>query len=286
VPQDQTSPCSGEALPRLKARSAIVAGVCEMSSGVADLPRAYAARGLHSKQGQVVEIRTFAARDQHPFDASTKSAEEESAMTGQDRVSRRAVAGAMAMLPSTATVAGAPAFAATGMEEDPEAMHEQDTRLLRDLAAREEIKALRARYGWHAARGDYERIVALFTPTGVFELQMDGKRRAFRGQDEIRTFLRGSMVPGMVFPMIHNEIVVVTGDEAVGSCAMQSISPIAGNPGFSGYYHDRAVKTDGRWLFSERRYFFYAPQFERSGLGLTGEPETGLAAIHDRKVGT
>ncbi|WP_157215408.1 nuclear transport factor 2 family protein [Flavisphingomonas formosensis] len=159
-----------------------------------------------------------------------------------------------------------------------------DAALLHDLLAREAVRELRARYGWHAARGDYEGIVGLFAPDGLFELTFDGARRALRGREEIRTFLQATMVPGMVFPMIHNDIVTVDGDEAHGSCAMESRSP-DGKGGFSGYYHDKARRYDGRWLFSERRWFFYVPVFERSGLGLDGKPETGLAAIHDRKLG-
>jgi len=161
---------------------------------------------------------------------------------------------------------------------------DRDSRLLHDLLAREAVRELRARYGWHAARGDYEAIVGLFAPDGMFEVKYDGARRQLRGREAIRAFLQATMAPGMVFPMIHNDIVTVEGDEAYGTCAMESRSP-DGKGGFSGYYHDRARRHEGRWLFSERRWFFYVPEFERSGLGLDGLPETGLAAIHDRKLG-
>lgn len=160
-----------------------------------------------------------------------------------------------------------------------------DTQLLRELAAREEIKELRARYGWHAARGDYDRVAELFTPAGLFEATADGRRSAHRGREAIRAYLAGSIAPGVVFPMIHNEIITIDGDQAFGTCAMQSRSPLPGQPGFSGYYHDRAEVCDGRWLFAERRFFFYTPTFERSGLGLDGQPETGLAVQHDREPG-
>jgi hypothetical protein len=159
-----------------------------------------------------------------------------------------------------------------------------ESQMLRDLLAREAVRELRARYGWHAARGDYEGIVSLFTPDGMFEVKYQGERRLLRGQDAIRTFLGATMVPRMVFPMIHNDLVTIEGDTAHGSCAMESRSP-DGTGGFSGYYHDKARLHEGRWLFTERRWFLYIPEFERSGLGLDGKPETGLAAIHDRKAG-
>lgn len=152
-------------------------------------------------------------------------------------------------------------------------------RQLRDLLAREAVRDLRAQYAWHAARGDYEKIVDLFAPDGLFEVFMEGARHQMHGRDEIRAMLARTMVPGMVFPMIHNDLVIVSGDEAHGTCAMQSRRPDGGTA-FSGYYHDKARRIDGGWLFTERRYFFYSPTFERSGFGIDGEPETGLAAEH------
>jgi hypothetical protein len=155
-----------------------------------------------------------------------------------------------------------------------------------ELLAREQLKELRALYGWHAARGDYEAVVQLFAPDGVFEcLVFESERKVFRGHEEIRGFLKQSMFPGVVFPMIHNNIVRVTGDEAMGTCAMESRTPQPQLPAFSGYYHDRARNFGGRWLFTERRFFRYFPNFERSGLDFEGKPESGLATQYNRKAG-
>src|SRR5882757_623586 len=116
-----------------------------------------------------------------------------------------------------------------------------DSTLVRDLLARESVKELRALYGWHAARGDYEGVVQLFAPDGVFEaLIFESERKIYRGRDEIRGFLKPTMYPGVVFPMIHNDIIRVSGDEAVGSCAMESRTQQPNLPVFSGYYHDKA----------------------------------------------
>jgi hypothetical protein len=165
-------------------------------------------------------------------------------------------------------------------------MSNRNEEMLHELLARERIKELRALYGWHAARGDSESIVQLFAPDGVFEaLIFERERKTYRGHEEIRGFLKQSVFPGVVFPMIHNDIIRVNGDEAVGSCAMESRTAQPNLPLFAGYYHDRARLIGGRWLFTERRFFRYAPQFERSGLDFEGNPETGLALQHDRKPG-
>jgi ketosteroid isomerase-like protein len=176
----------------------------------------------------------------------------------------------------------APVQAATSGEASTTMAGQSESDFMRVMAAKEQIKELRARYCWHAARGDYDRIVEIFTPDGMFEVMANGQRIAHRGREAIHAFLAKSMVPGMVFPTITNEVITVEGDTAYGTCAMCSAAP---NNTFSGYYHDRAVLYEGRWLFTERRFFFYTPVFERSGLALDGTPETGLAAQHDRKPG-
>jgi hypothetical protein len=164
--------------------------------------------------------------------------------------------------------------------------NEADQEILHELLARERIKELWALYGWHAARGDFESIVQLFAPSGVFEcLVFERERKTYRGHEEIRGFLKQSVFPGIVFPMIHNDIIRVKGGEAVASCAMESRTSHPNLPMFAGYYHDRARLIDGRWLFTERRFFRYLPQFERSGLDFEGNPEKGLALQHDRKPG-
>jgi SnoaL-like domain len=163
-------------------------------------------------------------------------------------------------------------------------MTDQNGQMLHELLARERIKELRALYGWHAARGDYESIVQLFAPDGVFEcLVFERERIVYRGHGEIRGFLKQTVFPGVVFPLIHNDIIRVKGDEAVGSCAMESRTSQPNLPQFAGYYHDKARVVDGRWLFTERKFYRYLPQFERSGLDFEGKPEQGLAMQHDRK---
>jgi hypothetical protein len=59
-------------------------------------------------------------------------------------------------------------------------------------------------------------------------------------------------------------VIVVEGDTAKGSCTMESAaSPVPGVPTILCYYLDKFRRVDGRWLFSERRLFFYRPFFEK-----------------------
>ena len=197
------------------------------------------------------------------------------------RLDRRTAVG----LATAATLLPGAALAATKANASAVPAAQSIEAQIHDLMATKLITELRARYGWHAARGDFEGIVGLFAPEGIFETAVaDGTRHRLTGQAEIRAFLLGNMVPGMVFPLIHNDIVVVQGDTAYGSCAMETRSA-DGKLAFSGYYHDKARIVDGQWRFTQRLYFTYVPRFERSGMDMDWQPETGLAAIHDRKKG-
>lgn len=149
------------------------------------------------------------------------------------------------------------------------------------LEAREQIKELRASYGWHASRGHREGVANLFEPDGVFELKIEGERRRHVGREAILDLLNRSMWPDMVFPVLHNHIIDVRGDEARGSCVMEARTKArvaeAFPNGFLGYYHDYVRRQpDGRWLFAERRWFFYHPQFEDSGLPMSWPAGEGI----------
>ena len=151
-----------------------------------------------------------------------------------------------------------------------------------ELQARTALSELRARYCWYVSRGDYEQVAALYTPDGVFEFALDGKRVTCEGIEAIREELARSTFPGLVFPMIHNQVTFVAGDTAHGTCGMEAKTTVKDLPTFSGYYHDRFRVHQGQWRFTYRSYFRYYPEFERSGLDLDGSPEKGLSAQHQR----
>jgi hypothetical protein len=151
---------------------------------------------------------------------------------------------------------------------------------LHELMVREQIGELRARYCWYVARGDYEGVIGLYTPDGVYESSTNGARQTFRGASELRERLSRTVQPGRLFPMIHAGVTVVNGNEAYGTCTMQARTANPDMPTLSGYYHDRFRVHANVWLFSERRFFTYQPTFERSGLDMIGAPDVGLSASH------
>ncbi len=145
-------------------------------------------------------------------------------------------------------------------------------RRIAEIEAREAVRELRARYGWHAARGQAAEIAALFAPDGIFEFSTREARHRLVGRAAIAAALARHMSPLAVIPLLHNHTVTVKGDEAWGTCAMETRVAPAYPGGFAGYYHDWARKLEEGWRFTERRWFLYSPVFEDSGLDLDGEP--------------
>jgi hypothetical protein len=141
---------------------------------------------------------------------------------------------------------------------------------IRTLELREELKALRAKYCWYAARGDNRSLCALYAPDGVFESLRGDHRKRYSSRAEIYAFLNETlkMTRGFVLPLVHNHVIEVDGEEAFGTCVMESRLPIPNYPnGICGYYEDRARLVEGTLLFSSRRFFLYTPVFEDSGEG-------------------
>jgi hypothetical protein len=155
-------------------------------------------------------------------------------------------------------------------------------RLAVEILAREQMKELRVKYCWYVCRGDYQRVAELYTPDGIFEFEQNGKRHALKGAEAIREGLKARVRPGEIIPSVYNHTILLRSPtEAVGSCTMEAHTTSADRAPFGGYYHDFFRQQAGKWLFSERRFFRYWPDFERSGLDMEGSPETGLSALRD-----
>lgn len=141
-----------------------------------------------------------------------------------------------------------------------------------EIEDREAIKELRARYAWHVARGEYIGVAGCFAPEGVFEFSTRTGRYRLVGREAISDALAPLVTPVAVMPVLHNHTIAIAGDEAWGTCAMESRAAPNYEGGFVGYYHDRMRRFEGVWLFTERRWFLYSPVFEHSGLTIDGEP--------------
>ena len=141
-----------------------------------------------------------------------------------------------------------------------------------DIEAREAVKELRARYGWNATRADYAGVAGCFAPDGVFEFGTPTARHRVVGRQAIWDALARLVTPVAVMPMLHNHTVTIKGDEAYGTCSMESRVAPNYDGGFVGYYHDSLRRFAEGWLFTERRWFLYSPEFEDSGLDIDGKP--------------
>ena len=135
------------------------------------------------------------------------------------------------------------------------------------LESYNEITELRSKYCWHAARGDVPPIVELFTEDLEFVSPPDaqGRRTTVRGRKELLPYFQAGIgKPGLVAPLITNHVIRVNGDEAHGTCAMDSlVTPLpggdVGGPPSVFYYYDRFKRLGGRWYFSYRKLSLYRP---------------------------
>ena len=124
---------------------------------------------------------------------------------------------------------------------------------IRRLEDRAEIIELTARYCRYVTEANKEKLVALYTTDGVFDRKNSDGTIA-RGHDELRKTY-GNSGPNAFLPVIHNHVIELNGDEATGTCVVES--PVrAGKPtGFVSRYEDKYRRVNGKWLFAERKVF-------------------------------
>lgn len=136
---------------------------------------------------------------------------------------------------------------------------------LERLESRIAISELRSRYCWYTTRGEREHVVGLFTPDCIFENHRSPESApvSVRGQKALSTHL-SHMRPGRRIPIVTNEITLIDGDNAKGTCVMQSM----GDDPFCGHYIDHLRRINGVWLFASRIFFPYWPIFRPSADGL------------------
>jgi hypothetical protein len=124
---------------------------------------------------------------------------------------------------------------------------------IRRLEDRAEIIELTARYCRHVTEANKEAIVALYTNDGVFD-RSNAEGKVSRGHTELLATY-GNSGPNAFLPVIHNHVIELDGDEATGTCVVES--PVrAGKPtGFVSRYEDKYRRVNGRWRFAERKVF-------------------------------
>jgi uncharacterized protein (TIGR02246 family) len=122
---------------------------------------------------------------------------------------------------------------------------------VRALLDREEIRDLAIRYAHGVWRKDAAAVAELFGPDGEMDT---GTGEPMRGRDEIRATYGRMFATDDFFPFIHNHVIDLDGDAAIGWCDLDLRAVIDGRRrcGF-GCYEDRYVRTEQGWRFRSRR---------------------------------
>ncbi len=129
---------------------------------------------------------------------------------------------------------------------------------VQELADREEIKELTAHYAHGVARGEGAKVAELFTDDGVFINELpDTAPTVVRGREALNKFY-GAIKRNTALPCIHNHLITLAGDEAIGTCSIE-VRITRNNQSMigSGYYEDRFRRENGRWKFVERHCTFF-----------------------------
>lgn len=126
---------------------------------------------------------------------------------------------------------------------------------LRELADREEIRELTARYAFLVA--SKRSAAGLFTDDGGFVFRKpDGEIGIARGRAALDdTFADILRAPNHNLPTVHNHLLSIRGGEATGVCWIELHAAKANENGHSqdwrgsGYYEDVFRRENGRWKF-------------------------------------
>ena len=125
-----------------------------------------------------------------------------------------------------------------------------------ELAAREEIRDLVARYNANGDSGRFEQVLELFAPDAVMEI---GDGQAYTGYDQIIEIFIGARNRAAHgdHPMYlrhmtaTHQIDVIDETTARGRCYYQVLTAVGLD--HWGCYIDDYRSVDGRWRFSRRR---------------------------------
>jgi hypothetical protein len=128
---------------------------------------------------------------------------------------------------------------------------------VQELADREEIRELIASYAHRTAHGVSQ--ADLFTDDGVFIVRFPGRAPSIaRGRAAlISAYAKAKAWTDQPLPMIHNELIVIAGNEAQALSSNELRWSENGKSMIgSGYYQDRLRRENGRWRFVERDMTF------------------------------
>jgi ketosteroid isomerase-like protein len=125
---------------------------------------------------------------------------------------------------------------------------------VQELADREEIRDLIATYAHRVAHG--ESIADLFTEDGVWTIRKlpDESVEVVNGMKELKAHFGPRPAGGQnPLPMIHNFLIKIEGDTALGINSNELRIVDKGKSIIaSGYYEDRYRRVNGKWRFARR----------------------------------
>jgi SnoaL-like domain len=129
--------------------------------------------------------------------------------------------------------------------------------LVREIAAREAIRDLSARYCDCIWRKDVDGLVSLFTDEGTFRVEGLEVEASSRGHAQLRRVYEKALDELDPRLFIHSQIVDLIGaNRATGRCYVEVFSAKYGMERVGlGYYEDQYAKIGDRWKFNSRRYF-------------------------------
>jgi hypothetical protein len=129
--------------------------------------------------------------------------------------------------------------------------------LVGEIAAREAIRDLSARYCDCIWRKDVDGLVSLFTDDGTFRVEGLEVEASSRGHAQLRKVYEKALDELDPRLFIHSQIVDLIGaNRATGRCYVEVFSAKYGMERVGlGYYEDQYAKIGDKWKFNSRRYF-------------------------------
>jgi len=143
---------------------------------------------------------------------------------------------------------------------------ETTVQLVREVAAREAIRDLSARYCDCIWRNDLDGLVSLFTEDGTFVVEGLEVEAIARGHAQLRKVYEKAIAEMKPRLFIHSPVVDLLGENrATGRCYAEVFSAkLAMQRVGVGYYEDEYAKVGDKWKFASRRYFLDAIDTEVS----------------------
>lgn len=129
--------------------------------------------------------------------------------------------------------------------------------LAREIAAREAIRDLSARYCDCIWRKDVDGLVSLFADDGTFRVEGLEVEASSHGHAQLRKVYEKALDELDPRLFIHSQIVdLLGGNNATGRCYVEVFSAKYGMERVGlGYYEDQYSKIGDKWKFTSRRYF-------------------------------